>query len=504
MKVKGGVRRFAFEICMPTPRTSLLAALVLGFAVPAAATWVATDYHPPGAGESVAHGIRNGKFVGLVDSQAALWNVNSLAWTSLGPGVALKTDGVQQVGFAPGLPLGTPSLWQGTSASQVLLTHTGVPSYGGGSATGVFAGQQCGYSISFAPGFPTAKAGFWLDTAGTWTNLQPAGIPESRADDTHNGAQVGVIRPSLTSSSLNAALWYNSAGSMVNLNPGPGFDSWAYSVFNGQQAGYYAVTNGPAWAARWSGSAASMVSLHPSWAYQSRVFATYLGRQAGIVELPSTYNRAAYWENTAASCVNLHDYLPPGYSESEANGVWRSNAGYSYVTGYARVTANGARHAILWRQMPDQILNGTLNLQDTVSAFGYSRAITYTISNPSTPGVPLYPGASGTITAYNPTTPVHIPVLQSVTGLVLITFDGSSFLKRKLLLNLTGSNQPIGTVSLQNGDADLSGEVDAADLDAIIADFGLITPNPTDVDASGEVDAADIDVAIANFGGVDD
>ena len=61
---------------------------------------------------------------------------------------------------------------------------------------------------------------------------------------------------------------------------------------------------------------------------------------------------------------------------------------------------------------------------------------------------------------------------------------------------------------LANGDADGSGEVDAADIDYVIAHFGEIAGgsfNPNaDLDGSLEVDAADIDVAIANFGALDD
>ncbi|MBL8060842.1 MAG: matrixin family metalloprotease [Chthonomonas sp.] len=59
--------------------------------------------------------------------------------------------------------------------------------------------------------------------------------------------------------------------------------------------------------------------------------------------------------------------------------------------------------------------------------------------------------------------------------------------------------------SLFNGDADQSGEVDAADIDDVIAAFGGTGVGPTggDLDGSGEVDASDIDVAIANFGQID-
>ena len=63
--------------------------------------------------------------------------------------------------------------------------------------------------------------------------------------------------------------------------------------------------------------------------------------------------------------------------------------------------------------------------------------------------------------------------------------------------------------TLQNGDVDRSGEVDAVDIDEVIAQFGEVLGSPTydkdaDLDGSQEVDAIDIDIAIANFGGVDD
>lgn len=81
--------------------------------------------------------------------------------------------------------------------------------------------------------------------------------------------------------------------------------------------------------------------------------------------------------------------------------------------------------------------------------------------------------------------------------------------RRPWLPKLISLNNPgvlSSSFSLTNGDADGSGEVDAVDIDYVIARFGL---NPTtdpdiyaDLDLSGEVDAVDIDIAIANFGAV--
>ncbi len=142
-------------------------------------------------------------------------------------------------------------------------------------------------------------------------------------------------------------------------------------------------------------------------------------------------------------------------------------------------------------------LTGTLVLGDTSAAFAFSRNIGYSVKQGTTTV------ASGTITANATSTPLSISVPATVTGASQLVLDGSSFLKRVININLTGSNLAIGSATMQNGDVDNSGEVDAADIDAVIADFGDTTNNPSDVDVSGEVDAADIDIVIANFGGVD-
>ncbi len=75
-------------------------------------------------------------------------------------------------------------------------------------------------------------------------------------------------------------------------------------------------------------------------------------------------------------------------------------------------------------------------------------------------------------------------------------------MRRTLPITVTNSGASV-LFNLINGDADLSGEVDAADIDVIIADFGSSAGGNTDLNGSGEVDAADIDIAIANFGQVD-
>ena len=141
-------------------------------------------------------------------------------------------------------------------------------------------------------------------------------------------------------------------------------------------------------------------------------------------------------------------------------------------------------------------LTGTLVLQDT-GVFAVNRIMGYSVMQ-GTSSI-----ASGSVVASASSSSFSIQVPSSAEGSAALVFDGSSFLQKTTLVTLTGVPALVGTVTCQNGDVDASGEVDAADIDAVIADFGGMTGADTDVDVSGEVDAADIDVAIANFGGVD-
>ncbi len=72
-----------------------------------------------------------------------------------------------------------------------------------------------------------------------------------------------------------------------------------------------------------------------------------------------------------------------------------------------------------------------------------------------------------------------------------------------------GGASSIPPIAISIGDVNRSGEIDAADIDAVIGAFGNIFGNnnwdpATDLDQSDEVDAADIDIVIANFGNTGD
>ncbi len=142
-------------------------------------------------------------------------------------------------------------------------------------------------------------------------------------------------------------------------------------------------------------------------------------------------------------------------------------------------------------------ISGNLTLADTSATFAFPRTISYAVKQGS---VTIQ---TGSVVSSATVTPYAISVANSLTGNTTIEWDGGPFLLRKTNLVLTGSNQT-ANVSLQNGDVDDSGEVDAADIDIVIANFGSTLDITSDVDVSGEVDAADIDIVIANFGGTND
>ncbi len=98
----------------------------------------------------------------------------------------------------------------------------------------------------------------------------------------------------------------------------------------------------------------------------------------------------------------------------------------------------------------------------------------------------------------------NFKVSPAANGLSTLKFRTRSGLKRAFTTTLSGTPVTGVVINVDNGDVDHSGEVDAADIDAVIAAFGAVGDNPADVDGSLEIDAADIDIVIAHFGSVDD
>jgi hypothetical protein len=169
------------------------------------------------------------------------------------------------------------------------------------------------------------------------------------------------------------------------------------------------------------------------------------------------------------------------------------NGDYGDLTGISRVSV--AASWIMGAAWEAGRADGRVQLQDFVGS-PTLRTATIQLRNPGSPT---------TLETY------HVPLavnggfsfVTPLRGVFDLKFSIPGFCSR-VLTNVTISNTGPGglLVSLPNGDTDVSGEVDAADIDLIIAGFGQNTTSATqgDLDGSGEVDAADIDVVIANFG----
>ncbi len=145
----------------------------------------------------------------------------------------------------------------------------------------------------------------------------------------------------------------------------------------------------------------------------------------------------------------------------------------------------------------NQAVTGTFALNDASALFATSRNFQVQVMQ----GTSVI--ASEAVSTNVPLGAFSVDVPSNFIGPATVVINGASFLKKSVAVTLTGSALAVGLSNLSNGDVDYSGEVDAADIDQVIADFGDTTNKISDVDQSGEVDAADIDIVIANFGGVD-
>jgi hypothetical protein len=56
---------------------------------------------------------------------------------------------------------------------------------------------------------------------------------------------------------------------------------------------------------------------------------------------------AGFWNGSASSFVDLHQFLPPGFTFSDARGIWESG-GVTYVVGYGINGATNTYEALMW------------------------------------------------------------------------------------------------------------------------------------------------------------
>ncbi len=195
-------------------------------------------------------------------------------------------------------------------------------------------------------------------------------------------------------------------------------------------------------------------------------------------------------EGTAWEIVGISSFL-----SNTVQGT--PNGDYGDLSGISRVSV--ASSWILSTAWEPGRADGKVQLQDFVGS-PTLRTATVQIRNVGSPSA---------LESY--TVPLAVDggfsFVTPLRGVFDLKFSIPGFCSRLLSTVTISTTGPSGLlISLPNGDPDGSGEVDAADIDLIIANFGLGTTEAIlgDLDGSGEVDAADIDIAIANFGETSD
>lgn len=217
--------------------------------------------------------------------------------------------------------------------------------------------------------------------------------------------------------------------------------------------------------------------------------------------MPMTYNlESGSLLNTLLALTS--PTFTPKISMAQQSAVEYDNNGEIWVSRYNN-TSLGNLGRLDLTAGTSRSLTGTLVLNDMMFGDYATKGVSVEIRMNSNPSVviPLTVGV-------DPSGRLRIPV---PTGAGRISVNHGSWLRRTVAFNTTAGNVTGINVVCQNGDVDESGEVDAADIDEVIANFGLSGGSPSypsernsDLDRSGEVDAADIDTVIANFGGIDD
>lgn len=230
--------------------------------------------------------------------------------------------------------------------------------------------------------------------------------------------------------------------------------------------------------------------------------------------------------------TRLHDILTPPLTQTYTSTTQLRSINIHGEIAGGIVRSNGDVRAALYRPVDAAGAHVSIgNLGESPSYIGsIPPSLNVTFTQPD--GVP-YPNATVNLGYNSNSGLVSLDRPPSVTGPfrmylrcsqdVIPGYEGPRFLSRMepplsepampidtSFMPRTGpliNGQP--TIMMYPGDVDNSGEIDAADIDVVIANFGSVDGDPNwhpwvDVDGTLEIDAADIDVVIANFGLVDD
>lgn len=327
----------------------------------AVADWTATPVHPTAGFHSSLVAISGNLQAGFILatpglSRAGLWNGTGESFTSLHPMGADESylrgaSATKQFGYIRQGSDYRGGMWSGTAASWVNLHPTGARASYVLDADGA---KQVGYvtNVSFQD-----RAGIWSGTAESFVSLHPASASASVARAISGNSQGGYVQ---LSEEPNAAIWYGTAESLVNLNPEGARNSAINAMTPTGQGGYITKDN-ITQATIWTGTSASYQSLNPAGATYSIVYGMAADRQVGMYR-PDGSNRfhACIWSGSSGSVVDLHDYLPTGYTESQANDI-KVEGTTIIVVGEATHEATGDAHAMIWQFIEEVNFDFTLN-----------------------------------------------------------------------------------------------------------------------------------------------
>lgn len=312
------------------------------------AQWTVTIHTPTSTLRAQANSAAGSGLAGYAEiggnSHASLWLGGSGTWLDLHPAgwivsQVLGASPYAQVGYTYA---GSPraAFWSGSAGTHVNLHPPGALSSAAYATNGVMHVGRMQIGI-------VDHACVWTGGSNLATDIHPAGAASSYAFAISGATIVG--RMNLANPSTSHAVIWHSMTSFVDLNPAGATGSDAFGIEGGQQVGY-ATLAGVAGAALWRNTAGSYVNLHQPSQIQSRALAVHAGWQVGYA---SSYisgvatRHAGVWNGTAASWVDLAAFLPPGYSSSEAHGVWHDGTTL-YVCGWASDSQYYHQDAILW------------------------------------------------------------------------------------------------------------------------------------------------------------
>jgi len=330
-------------------------AVLLGTASLSAQTWLVSNLHPPGASNSSASGTTRTKQAGYADffgnQQPMIWSGTAASFLNLNPpGISDSwfncLSSTRQGGYASVAGVVHAGVWSFTAGSFVDLHPVGAMYSTVFSIEGTTQAGAASYIGFLGP----YQAAIWSGSAASHVSLHPAGASRSFVRGLGGGLQVGSAAFGIGSD--QAAIWTGNAASFINVNPA-GASSSEISASTGIQHAGYAVFGGEQHALLWNDVTPNAINdIHPAGMSESFLTGIIAGCQSGVVILANEDTHAGFWKGSPESFVDLHAYLPSGFSDSSASGVWTDGRMIN-VCGSAYSTVRNRTEAILWTFDPD-------------------------------------------------------------------------------------------------------------------------------------------------------